>query len=66
MLIFGVEVRDFRRENYGKTTGKPPPNMEFMGNSRQWRRRVVASLATHKTIDILPCFFIVSAIKWLV
>ena len=54
MLIFGLEVQDFRRENYGKTPSKYGSHGEFQ------------SLATHKTIDILSCFFVVSAIKWLV
>ena len=61
MPISGLEFRDFRRENYGK---KP------LQIWKSWQIPAgdvvvfVASLATRKTIDILPCFIVVSTIKW--
>ena len=47
-----------------KTTRKPPPNMAVMGNSRRRPRRVVASIATRKTLMLSLVFFAVSPNKW--
>ena len=60
MPIFGLEVRDFRRENYGKTPSKYGRHGEFPLVTSA----CLAPLATRKTIDILPCFIVVFAIKW--